>query len=158
VITNLIQSWNIRSAPSTPFLAVYGTEGSIVEMPEKRLPGHAPFEIGGLVVYSARNEAYQARIDPRLLEGAARYMKNVLGAEVPDDALGRTLARGVALDIASEFLHYNVYEAAILDLVECVGTGKRPHVEARAARADVELVFAAYESARTGRPVGLPLP
>jgi hypothetical protein len=25
------------------------------------------------------------------------------------------------------------------------------------ARADVELVFAAYESARTGQPVGLPL-
>ena len=156
LVTNLIQSWNVRSAPPSPLMAVYGSEGSIVEVPEKRLPGHAPFEIGGLCVYSAKNREFQAPANAALLEGAELYMKTVLNASVPADVLERILARGTLLDIAEEFYGYNVYGAAIADFRECIRTGKRPHVEPRDARADIELVFASYESARSGRPVSLP--
>jgi predicted dehydrogenase len=157
LITNLIQSWNARSAASSPLVAIYGTEGSIVEIPEKRRPGHAPFEIGGLRVYSAKKSEFQTPTDPALLEGARHYMRSVLNASIPADALERTLARGRALDIGEEFYDYDVYAAAIVDFLSCIRTGKRPHVEPLDARADIELVFAAYESARTGQPVPLPL-
>jgi len=157
LITSLIQSWNARAAPRAPFLAIYGTEGSIVEVPEKRRPGHAPFEIGGLSVYSARRSDLQAPADPALLEGAGHYLREVLGASVPADALARSLARGTTLDIGEEFYDYDVYEAEITDFLACIRTGKRPHVEPVDARADIELVFAAYRSARSGQPVGLPL-
>ncbi|RJP65526.1 MAG: gfo/Idh/MocA family oxidoreductase [Candidatus Abyssobacteria bacterium SURF_17] len=157
VITNLIESWNIRSAPQTPMIAVYGTDGTILESPEKRLPGHGPFEIGGLVVYSAKCEEFQSPVAPALFEDAKLYMKMMLNAEVPDAALERTLARGVPVDIVGEFGTYNVYEASIMDFVECVRTGKAPHVGGKEARSDIELVFAAYESARRAKPVTLPL-
>jgi predicted dehydrogenase len=157
LITNLVQSWNARSAASSPLLAIYGTQGSIVEIPEKRRPGHAPFEIGGLSVYSLEKSEFQTPTDAALLEGAGHYMKEVLNASVPADALERTLARGRALDIGEEFYTYGVYEAAITDFLACIRTGKRPHVEPLDARADTELVFASYRSARTGRPVALPL-
>jgi predicted dehydrogenase len=157
MITNLLQSWNARSAPVVPFVAIYGTEGSIVEVPEKRRPGHAPFEIGGLCVYSARRREFQTPTDAALLEGAGLYMKTVLNASVPAAALERTLARGATLDIGEEFYDFNVYEAAITDFHECIRTGKRPHVDPLDARADIELVFASYQSARTGQPVHLPL-
>lgn len=157
LITSLIQSWNARAAARSPFLAIYGTEGSIVEVPEKRRPGHAPFEIGGLSVYSARRSELQAPTDPALLEGAGHYLREVLNANVPADALARSLARGATLDIGAEFYDHDVYEAAIADFLACIRTGKRPHVEPVDARADIELVFAAYRSARSGEPVGLPL-
>jgi len=157
LVTNLIQSWNARSAARSPFLAIYGTEGSIVEIPEKRRPGHAPFEIGGLSVYSVGKSEFQTPTDAALLEGTGHYMRAVLDASVPVDALERTLARGTTLDIGEEFYTYDVYEAAITDFLECVRTGKRPHVEPLDARADIELVFASYQSARTGQPVALPL-
>ncbi len=157
VMTSLIESWNVRSAPRVPFMAIYGTEGSIIEAPEKRLPGHSPFEIGGLIVYSAQKGELQAPPDVDFINDAKLYMKMVLNAEVPDDALGRSLARGVPIDIVNEFGNYSVYEASIMDFVECVRTGKTPHVGGTEARADIELVFASYESARTGRPITLPL-
>jgi predicted dehydrogenase len=157
VIANVIESWNIRSAPHVPLIAVYGTEGSIIEIPEKRLPGHGPFEIGGLIVYSSRRKGFQARPDADLLEDAKLYLKMVMNAEVPDDVLERTLARGTPVDLVNEFGNYNVYEASIMDFVACVRTGKAPHVGGSQARADIELVFASYESARTGQPITLPL-
>ncbi len=157
VITNLIESCNIRSAPKVPFMAVYGTEGSIAEIPGMRLPAHGPLEIGGLNVYSAKNKKFQAPADVDYFEDAKLYMKMVLDAEVPDDVLQRTLACGTPVDIIGEFGNFNVYEASITDFAECVRTGKTPCVEGRHGRADIELVFASYESARTGRPVALPL-
>lgn len=157
IVTNLIESWNIRSAPPAPMMAVHGTEGSIIEAPEKRLPGHSPFEMGGLVVYSSKREEFQIQPDEDLLQDARLYLKMALGAEVPDDVLRRSLAKGSQIDIVGEFGAYNVYEESIMDFAQCVRTGKRPHVGGRDGRADVELVFAAYESARTGQPVMLPL-
>jgi len=157
VITNLIQSWNIRSAPQFPMMAVYGTDGSIIEAPEKRLPGHGPFEIGGLEVCSGKKAEFQAAKDTDYFEDAKLYIKMMLNAEVPDDVLERSLTRGVPMDILGEFVTYNVYEASIMDFVECVRTGKKPHVGGEQARDDIELVFASYESARTGQPVILPL-
>jgi predicted dehydrogenase len=84
-------------------------------------------------------------------------MRTVLNASVPEDALARMLARGIALDIGQEFHDYDVYRAAIADFLECIRTGKRPHVDPEDARADIELVFAAYQSARTGQEVHVPL-
>jgi len=157
VITNLIESWNIRSAPQAPFMAIYGTEGSIIECPDKRLPGHGPFEIGGLIVYSARNREFQAPFEPSRFEDAKLYLKMVMNHQVPDDVLKRALAQGISVDLISEFSNYSVYESSIMDFAECVRTGKKPHVGGLQARADIELVFASYESARSGQPVTLPL-
>jgi len=157
VITSLIESWNVRSAPPAPMMAIYGTEGSIIDSPEKRLPGHGPFEIGGMLVYSSKRKEFQAPRDSDLLADAKLYLKMFMNAEAPDDVLERTLARGTPVDLVSEFGSYSVYEASIMDFVECVRTGKAPHVGGKEARADIELVFAAYESSRTGRPVTLPL-
>jgi predicted dehydrogenase len=157
IITNLIESWNIRSAPAAPMMAIYGTEGSIIESPDKRLPGHSPFEMGGLIVYGANSREFQASTDTDHFDDAKLYMKMVLNAEVPDDVLARALARGTLVDVVSEHGTYNVYEASIMDFIECIRTGKTPHVQGRHARADIELVFAAYESARTGQPITLPL-
>ena len=95
--------------------------------------------------------------DSGLFEDARLYLKMVMNAEAPDDVLERTLARGTQIDLVSEFGNYNVYEASIMDFVKCVRTGKTPHVGGQQARADIELVFASYESARAGRPVALPL-
>jgi predicted dehydrogenase len=157
VVTNLIESCNVRSAPQTPFLAVYGTEGSIVEWPERRLPAHGPFEIGGLVVYSAKNKKYQGPLDRDYLADAKLYLKMMMNTQAPDDVLERTLARGVPVDLIEEFSAYSVYESSILDFAECIRTEKQPHVGGAEARADIELVFACYESARMGLPVTLPL-
>lgn len=157
VITNLIESCNIRSAPKVPFMAVYGTEGSITEIPGTRLPAHGPFEIGGLNVYSAKKKEFQAPADTDFFEDAKLYMKMILNEEVPDDVLQRSLACGTTVDIVGEFGNFNVYEASITDFAECVRTGKTPCVEGRNGRDDIELVFASYESARTSRPVTLPL-
>lgn len=157
IVTNLIESWNIRSAPKAPMMAIYGTEGSIVENPEQRLPGHSPFEMGGLIVCSSRRKEFQVSPDDDYLEDAKLYMKMVLNAEVPDEVLARSLTQGTPTDIVGEYGNYNVYEASIMDFVECIRTGKTPHVEGKHARDDIELVFASYESARTGRPVTLPL-
>jgi predicted dehydrogenase len=157
VITNLIESCNVRSAPQVPFMAVYGTEGSVTEVPEKRLPAHGPFEIGGLNVYSAKSREFQAPLDADYFEDAKLYMKMILDAEVPDEVLQRSIARGTPVDIVGEFGNFNVYEASITNFAECVRTEKTPHVEGRHGRSDIELVFASYESARTGQPVTLPL-
>ncbi|GAB4355569.1 MAG: hypothetical protein Kow0099_39460 [Candidatus Abyssubacteria bacterium] len=157
VITNLIESINARSAPKIPFVAVYGTEGSIIEIPEMHLPAHGPFEIGGLNIYSSKNRKFQAAVDTDFFEDAKLYMKMILDQEVPDEVLRRSLARGTLVDIVEEFGNFNVYEASITDFAECVRTGKTPCVEGRHARDDIELVFASYQSARTGQPVMLPL-
>jgi len=157
VITNLIESCNARSAPKVPFITVYGTEGSIIEIPGMRLPAHGPFEVGGLIVYSAKNREFQALADTDYFEDAKLYMKMVLDAEVPDDVLQRSLACGTPMDIVGEFGNFNTYEASITDFADSVLTGKTPRVEGRHGRADIELVFASYESARRGQPVALPL-
>ena len=157
IVTTLIESWNLRSAPPAPMMAIYGTEGSIVEAPDKRIPGHGPFEMGGLVVCSSKLEQFQAQLDEDLFEDAKLYIKMMLNAEVPDDVLQRSLAKGIDVDIISEFGTYSVYDESIMNFVECIRTGSKPHVAGKEARADVELVFAAYESARTGQPIELPL-
>ena len=138
-------------------MAVYGTEGSIIEIPEKRLPGHSPFEMGGLSVYSLRNKEFQVSPNGDHFADARLYMKMVLNAEVPGEVLARALAQGTQIDIIDEYGNFNVYEASITDFMECIRTGKTPHVKGQHARKDIELVFAAYESARTGKPVMLPL-
>lgn len=51
----------------------------------------------------------------------------------------------------------NGHTALYRDVAEAVRNGRRPHVDARAGRAAVELVLAIYKSQRDGVPVRLPL-
>ncbi|MBN1533964.1 MAG: Gfo/Idh/MocA family oxidoreductase [Spirochaetes bacterium] len=158
IVTNLILSWNIRTPPPMPLMAVYGNAGSIIESPEKRVPGHAHFEIGEIRVFSEKDREYYRATDPAVIKGVQAYMKKLGDDDLPEEAVDRTFAKGVPVDISSEFAGYNVYREAMVDFLECLETGRRPRVGGDAARADIELVFAAYESARTGMPVELPLP
>jgi predicted dehydrogenase len=156
IVTNLVLSWNIRTPPPMPLMAVYGNAGSIIETPEKRVPGHGHFEIGEIRVFSEKFKEYYRATDPAVIRGVQAYMKNLGDDDLPDEAVDRTFAKGVSLDISSEFTGYNVYNEAIRDFIECIETGKKPRVGGDEARSDIELVFAAYESARTGKPVMIP--
>ena len=156
IMTNIILSWNVRTPPPVPMMAVYGNKGSIIEVPGKRLPGHMQFEIGEIRVFSERVRDYYRGVDPAIIKEVQRYMKNYTDEEIPDESVERSFASGVSMDMLSEFGSYNVYSEAIRDFLECLDTGKRPRVGGSDARSDIELVFAAYESARTGQPVSLP--
>ncbi len=153
IMTNVILTWNARIAPSVPMMAVYGNAGSIIETPEKRLPGHLQFEIAEIRVFSEKVKDYYRGIDPALICGIKEYMKNLGDDELPDAVVEKTFAAGVTMDIVEEFAGYNVYSEAMKDFIECLDTGKPPRVGGREARSDIELVFAVYESAQTGQAV-----
>jgi predicted dehydrogenase len=155
IMTNVILTWNARIAPSVPMMAIYGNAGSIIETPEKRLPGHLQFEIAEIRVFSEKVKDYYRGVDPALICGIKEYMKNLGDDELPDEVVEKTFASGVTIDIVEEFAGYNVYSEAMKDFIECLDTGKPPRVGGRDARSDIELVFASYESARTGQAVVL---
>ncbi len=157
IVTNVIESWNVRNPPRVPMMAVYGNRGSIVEVPEKRLPGHRQFEIGGISVYSETDERFHSTVSTDVIKGVQAYMKTLGEDEIPAESVEKTFSKGTAIDLATEFDGYNVYNEAIKDFLECVKTGKKPRVSGADARSDIELVFAAYDSARTGELVELPL-
>ncbi len=155
IVTNIILSWNIRTPPPMPMMAIYGNGGSIIEVPERRLPGHMQFEIGEIRVFSETVKDYYKGIDPSLVREVQNYMKNYADDDIPDESVEKTFASGIAIDILSEYGAYNVYNEAIKDFLECLDTGGKPRVGGLEARSDIELVFAAYESARTGMPVSI---
>ncbi|HDP80775.1 MAG TPA: Gfo/Idh/MocA family oxidoreductase [Spirochaetes bacterium] len=155
IVTTIILSWNVRTPPAVPMMAVYGNGGSIVEVPEKRLPGHLQFEIGEIRVFSEQVKDYYRGVDPAVIKGVQEYMKNLGNDHIPDESVEKSFATGVAMDIVEEFAGYNVYNEAIKDFLDCLYTGRAPRVGGKEARADIALVFAAYESARTGLPVSI---
>lgn len=155
IVTNIILSWNIRTPPPMPMMAVYGNGGSIIEVPERRLPGHMQFEIGEIRVFSETVKDYYKGIDPSVVREIQNYMKNYADDHIPDESVQKSFASGITINILSEYSAYNVYNEAIKDFLECLDTGKKPRVEGIEARSDIELVFAAYESARTGLPVSI---
>jgi predicted dehydrogenase len=155
IMTNIILTWNARIAPPVPMMAIYGNAGSIIESPEKRLPGHLQFEIAEIKVFSEKVKDYYRGVDPAVICGIKEYMKNLADDEIPDEIIDKTFATGVTMDIVEEFAGYNVYSEAMKDFIECLDTGKLPRVGGREARSDIELVFAVYESARTGQAVAL---
>ncbi len=157
IVTNIIESWNVRNPPRVPLMAVYGNRGSIVEVPEKRLPGHRQFEIGEIAVYSETDGRFHSTVSGDVIQGVQAYMKTLGEDEIPAESVEKTFSKGTSIDITTEFDGYNVYNEAIKDFLECVKTGKKPRVSGADARSDIELVFAAYESARRGEPVQLPL-
>ena len=155
IMTNIILTWNSRIAPPVPIMAVYGNAGSIVESPEKRLPGHLQFEIAEIKVFSEKIKKYYRGVDPAVISGIKHYMKTMAADEIPDAIIDKTFATGVTMDIVEEFAGYNVYNEAIKDFIFSLDTGNSPRVGGLEARSDIELVFAAYESARTGQAVAI---
>ncbi len=57
----------------------------------------------------------------------------------------------------TDSVYGNGHRALYKDMVRAIRHGRPPCVDARAGRAAVELILAIYKSARTGRPVALPL-
>jgi predicted dehydrogenase len=155
IMTSIILTWNARIAPLVPMMAIYGNAGSIIESPEKRLPGHLQFEIAEIKVFSEKMKEYYQGVDPAVICGIKEYMKTLADDELPDAVIDKTFATGVTMDIVEEFAGYNVYSEAMKDFINCLDTGKPPRVGGREARSDIELVFAVYESARTGQVVFL---
>lgn len=153
IVTNVILSWNVRTPPPVPLMAVYGNGGSIVEVPEKRLPGHLQFEIGEIKVFSERVKDYYRGVSKEVVRGVQEYMKHLDDDEIPEESVEKSFASGVSMDIIAEFAGYNVYNEAIRDFLDCLDNGRAPKVGGLTARTDIELVFAAYESAMTGMPV-----
>ncbi len=153
IVTNIILSWNVRTPPEMPLMAVYGNGGSIVEVPEKRLPGHLQFEIGEIRVFSEIDKEYYVGVDREIIKGVQEYMKSLGDDDIPDESVEKSFATGVSIDIVNGYAGYNVYNEAIKDFLECLEAGRAPRVGGAEARSDIELVFAAYESARTGLPV-----
>ena len=73
------------------------------------------------------------------------------GAQLPRPAAEPgAAANAAALDVAS-------HAAQIADLLTAVEQGREPSVTGRSGRDALEVVCAVYESARTGRPVVLPV-
>lgn len=155
IMTSIILTWNARIAPPVPMMAIYGNAGSIIESPEKRLPGHLQFEIAEIKVFSEKVKEYYHGVDPAVISGIKEYMKNLADDELPDAVIDKTFATGATMDIVEEFAGYNVYSAAMKDFINCLDTGKPPRVGGKEARSDIELVFAVYESARTGQAVAI---
>ena len=54
-------------------------------------------------------------------------------------------------------MYGNGHQALYADMIGAIRENRPPYVDARAGRAAVELILAIYKSARTGRPVSLPL-
>ena len=57
----------------------------------------------------------------------------------------------------TDSVYGNGHRALYADMVGAIRENRPPYVDARAGRAAVELILAIYKSARTGRPVSLPL-
>ncbi len=51
----------------------------------------------------------------------------------------------------------NGHQSLYADVIDAIQTGRKPYVDAEAGRSALELVLAIYQSAKTGKPVTLPL-
>jgi len=156
ILANLVESWGFRATPKMPLVSIYGTQGSIIDCPDKRLPPHKAYEIGGLYVYSAKITRYQSEVKKEDID----YMKNWTldiwpDCEIDTKIIQQSLCKGVLLEMEKEYPGYNVYEKSIENFINCILTGAEPRVRGEDARSDIELVISAYESSRTGKEVKL---
>jgi predicted dehydrogenase len=83
--------------------------------------------------------------DGRLVRAALRA--------APDAAPAPSSAQGAAADPAG--LDADVHAAQLADLLAAAGEGREPAVSGQDGRDALEIVLAAYESSRAGRPVRL---
>ena len=88
-----------------------------------------------------------------LLHGNAIETYSTVGYGYAVEKAGST--KGWSFTIYDEIGNYG-FPQEMAHFVECVRTGKPASVTGRDGRAVLEVIFAAYESARTGRKVSLP--
>jgi predicted dehydrogenase len=74
------------------------------------------------------------------------------GKAAPVDGSGSTGAAANPADIS-----YAGHREQLRDVLEAIDTGRAPLIDGSEARKPLEIILAAYESARTGRDVALPL-
>lgn len=90
-----------------------------------------------------------------LLHGNAIETYSVSGYDYAVEKAGST--RGWSFTIYEEAWNYGFHHE-MAHFVDCVQNDKPPTVTGEDGRAVLEVIFAAYESARTGRKVELPFP
>lgn len=156
ILANLVESWALRAVPKVPLVSIYGTQGSIIDCPDKRLPPHMAYEIGGLYVYSTKITRYQSEVKKKDIAYMNTWTSDIWpDCKIPAKIIQQSLCKGVLLEMEKEYPGYNVYEQAIGNFIDCILTGADPSVSGEDARSDIELVFAAYKSAETGKEVKL---
>lgn len=90
-----------------------------------------------------------------LLHGSAIETYSVAGYDYAVEKAGTT--KGWSFTIFEEAWNYGFHQE-MAHFVDCVQNDKPPLVTGEDGRAVLEVIFAAYESARTGRKVELPFP
>jgi len=88
-----------------------------------------------------------------LLHGNAIETYSAVGYDYAVEKAGST--KGWSFTIYEEAWNYG-FHGEMAHFVDCVQSGRKPLVTGEDGRAVLEAVFAAYESARTGRKVALP--
>lgn len=148
IITNYIQSWNILGFPERqiPRFAVWGTEGSIIENPQFRIPGHLQYELGALKITSRKNKQYSGQIATYDYIAGKAWLENLWNMKMPENMLKDMVRLGTDWFVEDEYPNYDVYHASVSDFIDSVRNNKQPHVTGKAARDDIAVVFAAYES------------
>ncbi len=101
-------------------------------------------------VYGSQGVAYAD-----LLHGNAIETYSAAGYEYAVEKAGSTV--GWSFTIYEEAWNYG-FPQELAHFVDCVRTDRPPLVTGADGRAVLEVLFAAYESARTGRKVSLPFP
>ncbi len=157
IVTNYIQSWNILGYPErqTPRFAVWGTEGSIIENPQYRIPGHLWYEMGGLKITSRKNEKYCGHVAAYDYIAGKAWLEKLWNMKIPQNMLEDMVRTGTEWFVSDEYPDYDVYHASVSDFVRAVRGEKKPRVSGKDARDDIAIVFAAYESNRTNSVVKL---
>ena len=90
-----------------------------------------------------------------LLHGNSIETYSAAGYDYAVEKAGTT--KGWSFTIYEEAWNYG-FHTEMAHFVDCVQNGRTPLVTGEDARAVLEVIFAAYESARTGRKVELPFP
>ncbi len=157
IISNYIQSWNILGHPErqTPRFAVWGTEGSVIENPQYRVPGHLCYEMGGLKITSRKNKKYKGHVAAYDYIAGKAWLEKIWNMKMPEHMLKDMVRLGTQWFVEDEYPDYDVYHASVWDFVQAVRGEKKPHVSGKDARDDVAIVFAAYRSDKTNSVVKL---
>ena len=101
-------------------------------------------------VYGSQGVAYAD-----LLHGNAIKTYSAAGYDYAVEKAGSTV--GWSFTIYEEAWNYG-FPQELAHFIDCVRTDRPPLVTGEDGRAVLEVIFAAYESARTGRKVSLPFP
>ncbi len=155
IVSNYIQSWNTLGMPEwdMPNFMIWGTEGSIIEMPKHRIGGHFYYEIGALRITSRKNDKYKGVVTSHEFLAGKTWLEDIWHQSVPEPMLRDMVRRGNEWFVEDEYPDYDVYHASVSDFLAAVRGEKAPHVSGQDARDDVAVVFAAYKSSETNSVV-----